>query len=391
MRILLWSPRGAGLHYHGPGTAAYWLYRGAEELGVNVHLAHGFRGQEPAGGPFSACHRIWPSTAKAVDQMGFLAAAHLWLRRNARNYDVFHGLGGYEITVRPARWAQSLGLPAVVKITNSHINLSDKAGWRSVLRLPARRRQALRELDGVIAISSDIAKELASYGVPDSAIATIPNGVDTRTFVPCLDPAERRHIRREIGWPENERIVLFVGAVVPRKGLHDLVDALPGLPADTRLVLAGPRPDRSYLRRLKSSARASGAQDRLELMDFIPTPAALYRAADVFVLPSSNEGLSNSLLEAMASGLAVVCTAVSGTRDLVRDGRNGTITGSDASDLARAIRAYLDDPLRMRSHGVAARQTIEEGYGTAAVLRQHLSLFSRVAGPGSQRRRITAS
>lgn len=387
IRVLLWSPKGAGLHYGGPGTSAFRLYSKSAPSRFDVTLVHGYPPQERYS-LFSAQHLIYPMRpARPMDQWRFLRAASRWLRINAARFDVFHGLAGYQITVAPAFASLRLGLPSVVKLASHRADLADKPGWRGWLGAYRRRRRRIVQISGIIAISEAIAQELLEYGVPESKIARIPNGVDTDQFRPASD-AEKRDLRRQLGWRDMPTL-LFVGGITKRKNPMVLVEAcglLRRRGVECQLAVVGPDHDPPYTAAIKARAAELGVADLVIWHGFTRDVAPLYRASDVYALPSSNEGMPNALLEAMASGLPSVATPISGITDLIRDGVTGRIAEANAEQIAEASAAYLRDETFARGHGEAARERIMARFSAYAVLDAHERLFRRVmtGGPAAE-------
>jgi glycosyltransferase involved in cell wall biosynthesis len=105
----------------------------------------------------------------------------------------------------------------------------------------------------------------------------------------------------------------------------------------------------------------------------------LMRAFDVFALPSLGEGISNTVLEAMASGLPVVATQVGGNPELVEEGKTGTLVPpGDARALAAAARAYAEDPARASAHGAAGRRQAEAKFSIASMVAAYLGVYDAV-------------
>ena len=360
---------------------AYRLYSAgrASHPGLRVSLAHG-RADHDRYDLFESQHLISPVDMSKWSQFQFIRRARHWLAENARNFDVLHGLQGFDVTIRPAGEARRLGLPAVVKLANHNMDFAERPGWRGRLGFAARRRKAARELDAIIAISQDIREELLGYGFPESKIAVIPNGVDTQQFFPCSDAAERSRLRAELGWPDRPTL-LFVGRVMERKGPHLLIEALKDV-ADLQVVLLGPPDNEPYTERLTRTARELGVEDRVIRMAFTSKPGPAYRAADFFALPSSREGMPNALLEAMATGLASIVTDISGSRDLVAEGVTGRIIQRDAGDVARVLHELLASPVEAAKLGANALKMVRDHYSTDAVTGQHLALFNRIRRGG---------
>ena len=125
--------------------------------------------------------------------------------------------------------------------------------------------------------------------------------------------------------------------------------------------------------------RASGAESLAWLPGERSDIQNVLRGFDVFVLPSLREGISNTILEAMASGLPVVATRVGGNPELVDEGGTGTLVPpSDPIQLAEAICAYLVDPSRMIGHGRAGRKVAETRFSLSAMVDRYLDIYDTV-------------
>ena len=214
---------------------------------------------------------------------------------------------------------------------------------------------------------------LAQRFAPELPIAVIPNGVDAQTFRPAAEPKAV-----EAG-PAR---MLFVGRVVFQKGLDVLLKALATLPPELNYVLEiiGDGDQRPVLtaeaERLGISGRItfSGWCDRAVI-------AERYRAADLFVFPSRDEGMPNVVLEAMASGLPIVATAIAGSEELVRNGVNGYLVPTDdAGTLASALAGLIGQPETRRAMGRASRERIEREYTWTRVAAGYLELAREMCG-----------
>lgn len=380
MRLLLWAPNGAGQHYNGPGMSAYRLLSKrtpADQL--EVALAHGFRGQS-ADRLFTNHHLVSPVNGSATSQAMFIWRSRQWLARQRDAFDLFYGLQAFDFTVTPALQVQQMGKPAIVKVVQHNSDLASKAGWRRLLGRANARRGKLSRLSGVVAISDAIFDELIGYGIPERNIARIPNGVDTDRFRPREDASVARVKRAALGC-KDEPTVLFVGAITARKRPHLLVEALGLLKARrcrVHLILAGPVKDARYAEHTRRMADDLGVGEQLTWTGFVAEPTDLYWAADIFSLPSSNEGMPNALLEAMACGLPSVVTPIPGSSDLVRHGVEGIFVAPTAMQIADALEQYVRSPELRQSHGAAARQRAVATFGARRVLERHIQLYKRV-------------
>lgn len=206
----------------------------------------------------------------------------------------------------------------------------------------------------------------------------IPSGVDTERFHPTAGNADAKE---RLGIAPGTPLIGTVGRLEPRKGTATLLAATAALRAggrhDAALVVVGDGPLRAELEaeaaRLGIGAQVRWLGDRSEV-------GAVLEALDVFVLPSRTEGMSNALLEAMATARPVVATAVGGTPEVIADGVSGLLVpADDAAAMATAIGRLLDDPRAAARLGAAARQTVEERYGARSMVRRLEAVYAAVA------------
>jgi sugar transferase (PEP-CTERM/EpsH1 system associated) len=220
------------------------------------------------------------------------------------------------------------------------------------------RRLSRFAVDRYIAVSADLSSWLRNeIGVPNSRLETIYNGVDTRRFFP--DPLTRSILPE--GFAPTEAVVVgTLGRLDPLKNQLALVDAFarlltrnPALREKLRLVIAGEGESRSAIEMALSKA---GISDLAWLPGVRNDTVDFYRSIDIFVLPSLREGISNTLLEAMASGLPVIAARVGGNPEIVPDGVAGQlVAAADPEMFAAAIWKYIEHPVLMREHGKAGR------------------------------------
>lgn len=238
-------------------------------------------------------------------------------------------------------------------------------GWGRGGRAIGRR---CREADAVVAISAAVRAELLAAGYDPDRIHDLPNGVPV--------PAEP--------WqPRLEGHAVYVGRLAPEKGLSTLIDAWPivlaGRPS-ARLTLIGEGPERPALEARINDLRLC---ESVSMRGASADPSTTLRAADVFVLPSREEGMSIALLEAMALGLPAVATAIPGNLALIDDGNHGRLAPpDDPPALARAILASWEDPSGSIAMAAAARRRVVEQYSIAAVAKRHLELFRGLIAGG---------
>jgi glycosyltransferase involved in cell wall biosynthesis len=200
----------------------------------------------------------------------------------------------------------------------------------------------------------------------------VPNAVDTGFHRPAED-GERAATRAELGLPEEASVVVHVGRLVIEKAHDQMLLAARELP-QVRWLFVGDGPLRA---RLAAQAAALGVSERVTFLGTRGDVADILRAGDLFCLPSWFEGMPNTVLEAMASGLAVVGTRVPGTADLVAEGESGwLVPPRDAAALVATLGEALSDGGRLSAYGARARARVVADYGTAAVAEALLALYT---------------
>jgi glycosyltransferase involved in cell wall biosynthesis len=158
------------------------------------------------------------------------------------------------------------------------------------------------------------------------------------------------------------------------------VEVIPAARRRLRLVIVG---DGALRAEIESLLAGAGIRDLAWLAGARDDVPELLRSLDLFVLPSRAEGISNTILEAMACGLPVVATAVGGNAELVVDGETGRLVpAGDPAALAAAIRAYLDDPGLLDAHGAAGRRRVEERFDLDAMVAAYLAVYDAVLNDG---------
>ena len=214
-------------------------------------------------------------------------------------------------------------------------------------------------------------------------MAVIHNGVDCRRF--CPNANTRARVRRELGIAEDVFCVGCVGNLLPVKDHMTLLAALARLretAQNWRLLVAGEGPERPTLEAAARTLLGRGPQvTLLGASDRIPE---LLAAFDVYVLPSLSEGISYSLLEAMATSLPVIASRVGGNPEVVEDGVSGLLfPAGDATELANHLfRAHAERP-RFEELGKSGRRRVEESFSVEAMVAGYERLYRSVLGPSA--------
>jgi sugar transferase (PEP-CTERM/EpsH1 system associated) len=268
--------------------------------------------------------------------------------------------------------AWAAGIP--VRIHGEHgWNLADPDGRR-------RRYQYVRALyrpfvSRYVALSRHLEDYLERHvGVPPHRVSQIYNGVDTERFRPA--PARGRIAGCPFGHPD-EFVAGWVGRMDPVKDLPNLLQAFARAArrptSRLRLVLAGDGPMRPAVERLVAQ---HGLGDRVWLAGERADIPEIMRGLDCFVLPSLGEGISNTVLEAMATRLAIIATRVGGNAELIEPGMTGLLVPpGDRDALADALVRYSSDRAMARRHAKAARRVAQSRFSLARMVSDYCSLY----------------
>jgi len=284
-----------------------------------------------------------PRYAKFLDGAFYYLSLLAFTRRLRRTFpfEVIDAHFAFPDGLAATLLARTFSCPLVVTLRGTIVRLS---GYR--LHRP-QLRWVLRRADRVTAVSESLAGVAVGLGLPRERVRVIPNGVDTRTFMPM----DRVQARRLAGLPEHRKILLTVAGIYEGKGQHSVVEILPALrekyPDLLYVMVGNSRPGEQYRRRLTEAIWRLGLKDHVLVAG--PRPhadlARWFSAADVSVLATQSEGWPNVLLESLACGTPAVATRVGGTSEIVRDGQDGILVPfGDAPALGRALDRALDTP-----------------------------------------------
>jgi glycosyltransferase involved in cell wall biosynthesis len=235
--------------------------------------------------------------------------------------------------------ARATGLPLSIKARGSDI-----AFWGEQDFARMQMLDAARAASGLLAVSRDLARQMAAMGMDAATITVHYTGLDRDRFRPLAHPQLRRQLSEQLGFalPDKVPLLACVAALIERKGQDIAIAALGAVP-EARLVLVGKGEDEARLRAL---AAREGVAERVHFAgsvdhDLMPL---ILSAADVMVLPTVSEGLANAWVESLACGTPVVTTDVGGARELISCDTAGRLVPRDPSVVAAAVNAVLADP-----------------------------------------------
>jgi len=329
----------------------------------SLNADRGFKGKTLMVAPFAAL-----ATTRAVRR-----------RLASHSYDIVHAhwvVPGGVLSRKPAKAA---GKPLVISLHGSDVFAAE----RSLLVGMAARR-AFLAAGAVTACSCDLRDRAIALGARDGSTRTVPYGVDAPFFSNSLPDDQREAMRRRLGASSSQTLVVAVGRLVEKKGFAHLIEAVGGAP-QLHVAIVG---DGDLQGELQARARESQAsvtlagrfsrtetRDALQCADIVAVPSVIDSKGNV-------DGLPNVLLEAMASGRAIVASRVAGIPDVVRDGVEGVLVPpADAGSVREALkRLAIDGGLRAELGEGAARRvqrdltwdrvaaTLEESYVQAQAL-----------------------
>ena len=248
--------------------------------------------------------------------------------------DIIHAHCSYPDGRAAIEYGLQTGRPVVITVHGSDTKILPKlkSQWRQPIV------EALTQAAAVIAVSQELRREVIQLGVPADKVRCIPNGVDCQLF-----SATGSHQPGKDGWR-----LLYVGRFVEAKGLRVLLAALAKVRSqgrDVSLTLIGGHPATGTAHPFLPQVKALNLSEHLSFEDAVPWEELppYMAAADLFVLPSFSEGLTTSLIEAMACGLPVVATRCGGPEEVVNEEVGRLVAVGDAEDLAAGILAVLDE------------------------------------------------
>ena len=225
-------------------------------------------------------------------------------------------------------------------------------------RLAKIEGESARNASLVVTISKYSQKKIVElYKVEQNKIRVIPNGVDPERFKPALEGC--KELKERIG-AGNRQTVLFVGRLIPRKGLRYLVEAAKQVikeRGETLFVIVGDGPQKNRLIAEVKQANLSGNFAFLGDISEADLPA-VYGCADVFAFPSIQEGQGIALLEAQASAKPVVAFKVSGIVEAVVDKETGLLVEPNAGELAQSVLRLLADASLRQKMGASGREYV---------------------------------
>ena len=230
-----------------------------------------------------------------------------------------------------------------------------------------------RKPDVVVTTSEQIRDHVIEIaGLPLHRVVSIPTGIDTSRFVPRDTLTEKPIQRRDCF------VVVMVATLRSWKGHRYAIEAIADLP-EVHLVIAGDGPQYSALKQMTIDY---GVESRVEFAGHVEDVVSIYNSADCFLQPSTaNEGVSQSVLQAMACELPVIVSDIGGLNEVVIDGLNGLLVNKeDSLAIKQALKTYMTSPETMLDYGRRARETAKQKYSIEIMRDKMATIYNLTAG-----------
>ena len=263
--------------------------------------------------------------------------------------------------------ADKMNIPCVLTAHTISLFPDNEYLWQTLSYSYPKYRLRIGKVDRIIAVS-EAAKRFIEHFTDNNKITVIPNSVDIKRFKPG----------RKI--PSESKNILYLGRIVPKKGLHILLTAMMNViksHPDAQLLIGGKGKMAIFL---KSYAKTIGIQENVQFLGFVPDEklSMLYRSSDIFVLPSiAGESFGITLLESMAVGVPPVGTNVGGIPEII-DGCGILVEPNDSNKLANAIIRLLDNKNLRMTLGKKCRERVEKCYSSEMVGDKTIEVYKEI-------------
>ncbi len=315
-------------------------------------------------------HRLAAPRVKIIGACVFIARLAQFLFRQRTHYQVLHTFQVGHSSAAAVVMGRLLRKPVFLHLSGGgsggDVGRHLKTPWGWIFLALCRFAST------IIVLNAQMQHDLKVLMYPAARTVCIPNGVDTDFYQPHQNRSQLRH---SLSIPAKP-IILYTGRLSSEKGVATLVraHALLRSPSDPALYIIGNGPEQQNLSRL---IQELGLTNTITLLPACSDIRAYYQCADIFVMPSFHEGISNSVLEAMACALPVVATAVCGNIDLVRHNHNGLLVPpDDAPALAAALDELLEDPDRARKIGTQGKHSAQGQFSFEKMIQNHCNLYA---------------
>lgn len=291
---------------------------------------------------------------RSIKALSFAASASLFVRHS--KHQLIHTQArvfSYDLATLGMGCHRGYMVAMGIELANSPDRRYDEA----VLRI--ERSMFFPGNYGRIIVNSNMVKSqiVSHYGVPEEAIDTVYNGVDSQAFSPQNRSQFRDRLRDQLSIQPDEVVAVYAGAGFRRKGLDTIISAMGKLRCGNRvrLMVVGRGREDEY----RKMAADNGVADRILWAGQTTDIAQYYAASDIFVLPTRYDPFANSTMEALASGLPVITTSTNGVSEILNDGESGFVVKPDSpEELSERIDLLAGDGNLRDSMGTNGRSAV---------------------------------
>ncbi len=284
-----------------------------------------------------------PGVLKNLDARFYARGLRTWFRALLETWrpDVLDAHFVWPDGVAVAALAGEMKIPYVITLRGKLYECLPIASQKEQCQV------ALKNASAVISVSKPMADEALVLGVSNDRLTVIPNGIDRS----LMRPLDKKASREKLGLSAGARLLVTVAHLGHRKGHHEVIEAMAGLPGDIRLVIVGGAAQGGSIEGLRAVAEQFGVNDRLILPGAQPYEKVplYFNAADASVLASYREGCPNAVLESLACGTPVVASDVGAVRDIL-----------PVPDAGRIVPARKVGPLRDALQQVLSQKWVPE-------------------------------
>lgn len=307
-------------------------------------------------------HIVYFNPVMKIYGNSLLPALPVALFKYKKKYDIIHAHSHLFLSTNYCALIRKLGSSPLV-VTNHGIRSQSVPEWINNIYMPTAGRLTFRSADKVLCYTKEEKSLLEKMGVKGENIAVIHNGINADLFVPSNEDIDKKY-------------VLWIGRFVPGKGVEYLVDAFAQVKKvrpDLKLVMIGNGPLRSQI---EYKIRSLGVNDSVSIRNNVINNELpkIYRKAQVFVLPSIEEGLPRTILEAMACRVPIVCTRLPQLVDIVKDA-GILVPVRDSEALAEAILRVITNGELSDKLGISGRNIVTSNYSWQSTVKKTLEIY----------------
>lgn len=356
-----------------------------------VHYVLDYDSQQvlPAKDAFNFEYSSVQKMTTRLGRLGWFFTLFKNLHQFAKGYDILHVHVLWWATLLLGPWAKMMGITAIYE---SVLLDEDTPGGISREQFGHLKIWLLKSYRGIFAISESLAEDYLKFGFCADQMLTLMNSVDQDAFFPVESPVVKARLRKRFNLPEAATLFIFVGSMIERKGVDLLVDAFIEACSQSDklyLLMIGPRNkhenpslDEEFVQNLYLNICKSNLQERVLFLGLIQDRrelSELYRASDIFVFPSRNEGLGNVILEAMSSALPVLVSRLPVLEKVVQHCENGFVVSVGSKEqLKDSMLTLACDVDFSRKIGKNAKKYVDTLHSFEAWQRQLTGFYKKL-------------